>query len=139
MWTTILIFSTFTSNKHNGFRLDPFYFGLKLADLPSWQSLQEIFYHSSLFYATQRFWPHNRIWYKNDSTWCRSINLHNINQGIKHKKQYIQFNENDMIKNIRNSSSKHTQTRPLCPTAISNDSFFPRASRTGHVGELNNL
>lgn len=32
-----------------------------------------------------------------------------------------------------------THTRPFRPTAISNESFFPRASRTGHVGELNNI
>jgi hypothetical protein len=37
------------------------------------------------------------------------------------------------------NNNKHTQTRPFSPTAISKDSFFPRASRTGHVGELNNL
>lgn len=33
----------------------------------------------------------------------------------------------------------HTQTRPFNPTANSKDRFFPRTSRTGHVGELNSL
>lgn len=32
-----------------------------------------------------------------------------------------------------------THTLPFKPVAISNESFFPRASSTGHVGELNNL
>lgn len=56
-----------------------------------------------------------------------NISIYNLTKirGPKHKKM--------------NRCERHTQTRPLSPTAISNDSFFPRASRTGHVGELNNL
>jgi hypothetical protein len=100
-------------------------FGLMPADLPSWLSLQEIFYHSSLFYATQRFWPHNCIWYKNDSTCRRSIHLHNINQEIQHKKHYCwQSNKKRWDKKPCGQYLEHTQTRPLIPTAISNDSFF---------------
>lgn len=34
---------------------------------------------------------------------------------------------------------KSTQTRPFKPTAVSNESFFPRDSRTGHEGELRSL
>jgi hypothetical protein len=33
----------------------------------------------------------------------------------------------------------HTQTRPFKPTAISNESFFPKVSSTGHVGVLRSL
>lgn len=33
----------------------------------------------------------------------------------------------------------HTQTRPFKPTAISKESFFPKVSSTGHVGELRSL
>jgi hypothetical protein len=33
----------------------------------------------------------------------------------------------------------HTQTRPFTPTAISKESFFPKVSSTGHVGELRSL
>jgi hypothetical protein len=60
-----------------------FYFEQKSDDLPSWQSLQEIFHHSSLLYATQRFWFYNCIWYKNDITWRWSIHLQGITRDIK--------------------------------------------------------
>jgi hypothetical protein len=40
---------------------------------------------------------------------------------------------------LREREKGITQTRPFNPTAISNDIFFPSASRTGHVGELNSL
>lgn len=39
----------------------------------------------------------------------------------------------------REDNKVHTHTRPFRPTAVSNDSFFPIASRTGQGGELNNL
>ena len=131
MWTATLIsiFSTFTLNWHNG--NSPILLWTKWlipADLPSWQSLQEIFYHSSLFYATQRFWPHNCIWYKNDSTCRRSIHLQNINQEIKHKKHYhLQFNKKGGIKN----HDQWTVARKYPDSTIESNSnlkrqFFPK-------------
>jgi len=44
-----------------------------------------------------------------------------------------------MICHTKNSECLHTQTRPFKPTAISKEIFFPKASRTGHVGELRSL
>jgi len=44
-----------------------------------------------------------------------------------------------MICHTKNSECLHTQTRPFKPTAISKETFFPKASRTAHVGELRSL
>ena len=124
--------------------------------------LQQLFNHYSLLSTTQCLWIHNRISYNNSCLWrcCTDLNetiwkgklklidrnypqLQLINDGQAYASYetspFKEAKKKNIIWHARNRVFLHTQTRPFKPTAISKDSFFPKASSTGHVGELRSL
>lgn len=121
--------------------------------------LQQLFNHNFLLDTTQCIWLHNCISYDDSCRWRCSIYLDeatiwkgrltlvewyfpnpNSNEGKANKLQMRQAaKKHNILWCTRSRGCLHTQTRPFKPTAISKDSFFPKASSTGHVGELRSL